>query len=93
MSEKFVPPEICPVCGEDVLSKAKACPRCGAEEKSRWSRAVIDGIDLPESDFNYEEFVAEEFGNGKPGSRARLLRVLVALLLLVVFVLSCLIRL
>lgn len=73
--------------------KAKACPECGADEKSGWNPDATDGLDLPENDFNYEEFVAGEFGNGRPRSRARLWWILIAVLLLVAFVLSCFIRL
>lgn len=39
----------CPVCGADVPRKAKACPECGACEKSGWSEDhYLDGLDLPE---------------------------------------------
>jgi hypothetical protein len=54
----------CPVCGEDVPAKAKACPHCGACEKSGWNEEAsgADGLDLPDNDFDYEKFTAEEFG-------------------------------
>ena len=57
-------PEICPVCGEAVPLKALACPECGADHQSGWREDAesYDGLDLPEADFNYEEFVAKEFG-------------------------------
>jgi len=43
---------ICPVCGEEVPRKAKACPGCGACEKSGWSQdRYLDGIDLPGEDY------------------------------------------
>ena len=39
----------CPVCGADLPRKAKACPECGACEKSGWSDdQYLDGIDLPD---------------------------------------------
>lgn len=43
-------PEICPVCDEDVPPKAKACPNCGADERSGWNEEALlyDGLDLPE---------------------------------------------
>ena len=46
----------CPVCGEDVPDKAKACPHCGACDKSGWNEemSVYDGIDLPDGDFDRE---------------------------------------
>ena len=43
---------------------AKACPECGACEKSGWNEEAsdYDGLDLPDDDFDYEKFKAEEFG-------------------------------
>jgi hypothetical protein len=56
-------PEICPVCGEDVPAGALACPECGADERSGWREdAVADGLDLPDEEFDYGEFVQKEFG-------------------------------
>ena len=57
-------PEICPVCGEDVPPKALACPDCGADHRSGWREDanVDDGIDLPDEEFNYDEFIKGEFG-------------------------------
>jgi hypothetical protein len=54
----------CPVCGEDVPAKARACPHCGACEKSGWNEEAsgADGLDLPDDNFDYEKFTAEEFG-------------------------------
>jgi hypothetical protein len=54
----------CPVCGEDVPAKARACPHCGACEKSGWNEETggADGLDLPDEDFDYEKFKEEEFG-------------------------------
>ena len=59
-------PEICPVCGEDVPPRALACPECGADHNSGWREdaAAYDGVDLGEDDFNYDEFVRDEFGTG-----------------------------
>ena len=54
----------CPVCGEDVPLKARACPHCGACEKSGWNEEASggDGLDLPEEGFDYEKFKEAEFG-------------------------------
>ncbi len=55
----------CPVCGEDVPRNAKACPECGACDKSGWSGQPDDGaLGLPDEDFDYEKFAAAEFGDG-----------------------------
>ena len=62
------PPETCPVCGEDVPPRALACPECGADHNSGWRQDAdtTGGLDLPEEEFNYDEFVKEEFGAGSP---------------------------
>ncbi len=57
------PPEICPHCGADVPRNARACPGCGSDEQTGWSdRATADRLDLPDDEFNYDEFVKAEFG-------------------------------
>ena len=59
-------PETCPCCGAEVPRNAKACPECGADENTGWSEeAGGSGLDLPDEDFDYEEFVKREFGGGK----------------------------
>ena len=56
-------PEICPICGTEVPPNAKACPGCGSDEETGWSdRARAQELGLPDDEFNYEEFVREEFG-------------------------------
>ncbi|HEX8372212.1 MAG TPA: hypothetical protein VF585_05505, partial [Chthoniobacterales bacterium] len=59
-------PEVCPVCEEDVPHGALACPECGADHRSGWKEDLdnYDGAGVPEDDFNYEDFVAKEFGSG-----------------------------
>jgi predicted nucleic acid-binding Zn ribbon protein len=54
MSRAFVPPSECPVCGAAVPRGAKACPECGADERSGWNEddARYDGLDLPEEAFD-----------------------------------------
>jgi hypothetical protein len=62
-----MPPEICPQCGALVPPKAKACPECGSDEKTGWSdRATSQRLGLPDDEFDYDEFVKEEFGSEKP---------------------------
>ena len=42
-------PDECPVCGAIVPSRARACPECGADEKTGWDEEATryDGLDLP----------------------------------------------
>lgn len=58
--------DTCPNCGADLPKKAKACPECGSDEKTGWSEeAQSSGLDLPDEEFNYDEFVKNEFGEKK----------------------------
>jgi hypothetical protein len=58
-----VPPETCPNCGADVPPRAKACPECGACDETGWSEAAqASGLGLPDDSFDYEAYVAQEFG-------------------------------
>ena len=56
-------PEICPVCGEDVPANALACPGCGADHNSGWKEDTYNGLDLPDDDFDYDQFIEQEFGS------------------------------
>jgi hypothetical protein len=61
---RFKPPGQCPNCGEWIPRGALACDECGSCAKSGWSaNADYDGLDLPDSDFNYDEFMEREFGS------------------------------
>ena len=56
-------PDTCPHCGADVPANAKACPKCGSDETTGWSeQARYDGLDMPDENFDYEEFTKREFG-------------------------------
>ena len=83
----------CPVCGEDVPRGAKSCPECGACEKSGWSGEPDHGaLGLPDEDFDYERFVAEEFEGGAKKSRMQGLWWVVALAVVVAMILASLPR-
>ena len=59
-------PEICPNCGAEVPPRAKACPACGSDEQTGWSeQARYDGLDLPDQNFDYDDFVKREFSGEK----------------------------
>jgi len=62
------PPEECPNCGDEVPRNAWACPTCGSDYETGWSEeAAYDNLDLPADpdEFNYDEFVQNEFGGDK----------------------------
>ena len=79
----------CPVCGKTVRAQAKACPHCGACEKSGWNEEAreADGLDLPDDDFDYEKFTAEEFGTPRKLKRKEILWKIVAVVLVVLLIL------
>ena len=94
MPRPFIPPEICPICGEAVPRKAKACPGCGADEKTGWDEdeTRYDGLDLPDESFDQEKFLEEEFGETRRKSGKDRLWFSVALVLLVLLVLTLVFR-
>jgi uncharacterized membrane protein YvbJ len=58
-----VAPDVCPNCGAEIPSGAKACPECGSDERTGWSEeARYDHLGLPDEDFDHDEFVKKEFG-------------------------------
>lgn len=76
-------PFACPVCGEEVSPNARACPECGACDKSGWSGEAGDV--LPDDDFDYDKFISEEFGSGTRRAGAVGLWWVIALVLLLAF--------
>ena len=71
---------ICPTCGSDA-EVGSPCPGCapgkaksaGFAQKRSARKPLrknhhLDGLDLPEDDFDYDDFVAREFGK-KPHAR------------------------
>ena len=82
-------PEVCPVCGEDVPRDALACPECGADHNSGWKEdaGTYDGVDLPEDNFNYEDFVKQEFGLRAKPAGFKTVWWIAGILLIIVFLL------
>lgn len=68
--------------------RAKSCPGCGACERTGWKEdGDADGLDA-EDDFDYDKFVAEEFGGPAPKKSAKQwLWWVTAVILLIAFVL------
>lgn len=85
--DRLRPPEVCPVCGEDVPRSALACPECGADHNSGWREdaGVYDGVDVDDEPFDYDEFVENEFGAGRKPARVKTIWWLTALALLIAF--------
>jgi predicted nucleic acid-binding Zn ribbon protein len=50
------PPEECAQCGEDIPHNARACPHCGADERTGWrENSIYDGLDLPDTAEDIDE--------------------------------------
>jgi len=64
---------VCPHCGAEVRAGASSCPECGSDESTGWAvDADLAGADIPEGygngyggddDFDYDDFIAQEFGS------------------------------
>jgi len=81
-------PETCPNCGADVPRRAKACPECGSDESTGWSEdAHAQSLDLPDENFDYDEFVQREFGGKPRRSRRQIFWWVIAVILLILSVL------
>ena len=51
------PPEECANCGAAIPRGAKACPECGADERTGWREtegSIYDGLDMPSEAFEDE---------------------------------------
>lgn len=62
MPKNLRPPEVCPVCGEDVPPRALACPECGADHETGWREDAEYAHVIEEDEFDYDEFMEREFG-------------------------------
>jgi hypothetical protein len=52
-----------------VPPRSLSCPECGACHNTGWKEGAdtYGGLDLPDDEFDYDEFVREEFGgSAKP---------------------------
>jgi hypothetical protein len=86
--------DVCPHCGEEIKRGARACPHCGSDDDTGWSaNRHLDGIDLGDSDFSYEELRQEEFGEVPPRPPVKLWVYLTALVILGLSVLGLIIML
>ncbi len=54
--ESLRPPEECANCGAEIPRDAKACPECGADERTGWREtSLYDDLDLPESAYEDDD--------------------------------------
>ena len=55
-------PDYCENCGAVIPPRAAACPECGADETTGWTDSECED---PDKEFDYDEFIAREFGEDK----------------------------
>lgn len=56
----------CPNCGAELKIKAKVCRECGADDFAGWNTEEDYSHAFPEmDDFDYDEFVSNEFGGAE----------------------------
>ena len=78
-------PSNCAQCGADIPPGARACPECGADERTGWDEeSVYDGLDLPDPEEESHKRAPRRPGETSP------IWMYVALLLIVVFALGAL---
>lgn len=69
MGKKETLTYICPFCDSEV-QVGESCKGCAKKTKPASAKSkrpqphdeIYDGLDLPDDDFDYDEFVAREFG-------------------------------
>ncbi len=80
------PPSECAQCGADIPPRARACPGCGADERTGWrEQSVYDGLNLPDEDTDDDTRSAPR--NSRPRDRLPwywVLTIVAVLLLLIV---------
>jgi predicted nucleic acid-binding Zn ribbon protein len=55
MAHEPPPPEECAHCGAAIPRNTRACPECGADERTGWREtSVDDGLDLPDAAYASE---------------------------------------
>jgi uncharacterized membrane protein YvbJ len=83
---KLKAPDACPVCGEDVPRGSLACPECGADHNSGWREDAntYDALGMSDEDFNYDEFIHDEFGSAPKPAGVKSVWWTVAIVLIVI---------
>ena len=75
MTRQLVP---CPHCGADIDSKASFCRHCGSSDADGWKD------DDGEDDFDYEEFVEDNFSSRVTNTQTPVIWRVTALILLII---------
>jgi len=83
------PPASCAQCGATLPRQARACPECGADERTGWREvSVYDGLDLPAEAFDSD--VSHATGRSRPSRELKWYWIAAAALLLLLLGLGAL---
>ena len=67
MADRQTPPDECANCGAAIPRSARACPECGADERTGWrENSLYDGLNLPDAAFDG----GDEASSGEQPTRA-----------------------
>jgi predicted nucleic acid-binding Zn ribbon protein len=94
MSRRRPPPE-CAICGTELSPNARACPNCGADERTGWDGAddLYDGLDLPGEEDTaeaYERFLRNEMPQRARRRKHHFIIIVVCIVLVVAVTMSVL---
>jgi predicted nucleic acid-binding Zn ribbon protein len=98
MSRRRPPPE-CAICGTELSPNARACPNCGADERTGWDAdddtgaGIYDGLDLPGEEDTaeaYERFLRNEMPRRARRRRHHFIIIIVCIVLVVAVAMSTL---
>ena len=74
----------CPHCGAEIAEDAHFCHHCGSSEEDGWSEQADTDLD----DFDYDQYVAENFPSSASQTSVAPLWRIVAIILLFLFLLG-----
>lgn len=72
----------CPHCGAEIRSDAKFCRHCGSSDSDGWRE---DEWSDDGDDFDYEEFVEDNYGGSTTNTKTAPIWRFVAVILLILF--------
>ena len=86
-SQRSVVTFTCPHCGSDVPVTAAACRECGSDDETGWSAKSDQHAEGYDDEFDYDEFVANEFPDSArhasgPQLRTWVIRIVILLMCL-----------
>ena len=85
---KWIMPDTaaCPHCGAEIQANATFCPHCGSSESDGWR----DEFESDEDDFDYDQYIAENFSPSIVPTGQKRIWQMIALVLLLLFLLRSL---